>query len=130
MAAVLHQLRLRQLSGGGVLSLRRTEAQQRSSQLEISSVLIELDLTDPTAETFSSRTTIQFLSTGPVTFLDFRGRELLAVQLNGDDLDPAGWQSGRIPLTGLARENTVVVEGRMHYAGDGEGLHRHLDPAD
>jgi aminopeptidase N len=130
VAAVLHQLRLRQLSGGGVLSLRRTEAQQRSSQLEISRVLIELDLTDPTAETFSSRTTLQFGSTGPVTFLDFRGRELLAAQLNGDDLDPAGWQSGRIPLTGLARENTVVVEGRMPYAGDGEGLHRHLDPAD
>ena len=130
MAAVLHQLRLRQLSGGGVLSLRRTEAQQRSSQLEVGRVLIELDLTEPAAETFRSRTTIQFVSAGPATFLDFRGRELLAVQLNGDDLDPACWQSGRIPLAGLARDNTVVVEGRMPYAGDGEGLHRHVDPAD
>ena len=130
MATVLHQRRLRQLSGGGVLSLRRTEAQQRSSQLDVSSVLIELDLTNPSADTFFSRTTIQFVSTGPATFLDFRGRELLALQLNGDDLDPAGWQSGRVPLAGLARDNTVVVEGRMPYATDGEGLHRHVDPAD
>ena len=52
------------------------------------------------------------------------------MQLNGDDLDPAGWQSGRIPLTGLARDNTVVVDGRMPYGTDGEGLHRHVDPSD
>ena len=62
--------------------------------------------------------------------MDFRGRELVAAQLNGDDLDPAGWQSGRIPLTGLAPDNTLVIDGRMAYASDGEGLHRHVDPAD
>jgi aminopeptidase N len=130
VAAVLHQRGLRHLPGGGVLSLLRTEADERSRQIEVRRVLIELDLTDPSAATFPSRTTIEFLSSGPATFLDFRGRELLAVQLNGDDLDPAGWRDGRIALAGLARDNTVVVEGRMPYAGDGEGLHRHVDPAD
>jgi aminopeptidase N len=130
VAAVLHQPRLRHSPGGGDLTLRRTEAEQRSAQLEVSRVLIELDLTDPYAATFSCRTTIRFTSAGPSTFLDFRGRELVAGQLNGDDLDLSGWQAGRIPLTGLARDNTVVVDGRMSYASDGEGLHRHIDPAD
>ncbi len=130
MAAVLHQTRLRHLSGGGILSLRRSEAEQRSGQLEVRHVRIELDLTDPSAATFPSRTTIEFASTGPTTFLDFRGRQLVTLHLNGRGLDPAGWQSGRIPLTGLERHNTVVVEGRMPYARDGEGLHRHVDPAD
>ena len=130
MAAVPHQLRLRRLPGGGVLSLRRTEAQQRSSQLEVGRVLVELDLTDPYAATFWSRTTIGFTSNAKATFLDFRGQELLGGQLNGDDLDPGGWRSGRLPLAGLARDNTVVVEGRMSYAADGEGLHCHVDPAD
>ena len=92
--------------------------------------MIELDLTDPYATVFGSRTTIQFASAGPSTFLDFRGRELAAVRLNGADLDQASWRSGRIPLTGLSQDNTVVVEGRMPYANDGEGLHRHVDPAD
>ena len=92
--------------------------------------MIELDLTDPYAAVFGSRTTIQFASAGPSTFLDFRGRELAAVRLNGADLDQTGWRSGRIRLTGLAQDNTVVVEGRMPYSNDGEGLHRHVDPAD
>ena len=92
--------------------------------------MVELDLTDPHAATFSSRTTIRFTSAGPSTFLDFRGQELMAGRVNGADLDLTNWQSGRIPLTGLVRDNTVVVDGRMRYTSDGEGLHRHVDPAD
>ena len=61
--------------------------------------------------------------------MEFRGRELIAAQLNGDDLDPDGWQYGRIQLSGLRADNTLVVEGRMAVRSDGEGLHRHVDPA-
>ena len=35
--------------------------------------------------------------------MDFRGRELVGAELNGDRPRPGAWQDGRIPLTGLAR---------------------------
>ena len=75
-------------------------------------------------------TTIRFHSTGPETFVDFRGRELVHAELNGVPLDPSAWRHGRIALTGLAPDNTLMVAGRMAYRSDGEGLHRHVDPHD
>lgn len=111
-------------------SLLRTEAQERAATLKVHLVAVELDLTDPRADTFGSRTTITFASSGPRTFVDFKGHELLGATLNGHDVDPGAWADGRIALTGLQEENTLVVEGRMAYSSDGEGLHRHVDPAD
>ena len=35
-----------------------------------------------------------------------------------------------MPLTGLEDRNTLVISGLMAYSHDGEGLHRHVDPAD
>ncbi len=111
-------------------SLLRTEAQARAAALRVDTVEVELDLTAPAAETFRSRTTITFGCSVPVSFVDFLGRELVGATLNGADLDPGAWQDGRIQLTGLRPENTLVVEGLMAYSSDGEGLHRHVDPAD
>ena len=111
-------------------SLLRTEAQTRAAALTVHDVLVELDLRDPAADTFRSRTTLQFASTDQESFVDFQGRSLLAATLNGEPLHPGGWQQGRLPLHGLQAENTLVVEGEMAYSSDGEGLHRHVDPAD
>ena len=111
-------------------SLRRAEAEVRAAQLIITKMIIDLDLTDPSAAGFSSETTIHFDSTGPKTFVDFRGTELLSVRLNGAELGNDSWQDGRIPLAGLQPTNTLVVQGRMAYSSTGEGLHRHIDPAD
>ena len=72
-------------------------------------------------------TTIRFSSTGPETFVDFRGRELVRADLNGVAVNPAAWRNGRIRLTGLTADNTLTVAGRMAYRSDGEGLHRHVD---
>jgi aminopeptidase N len=106
------------------------EAQRRSSQLRVERVEIVLDLTDPAAETFRSRTTVEFASAGPETFLDFQGRELVAATLNGVPVDVSSWSDGRLALRGLDARNVVVVDGRMAYSSDGEGLHRHVDPVD
>ena len=111
-------------------SLRRTEAAARAAALRVGSMHVELDLTKPAAETFWSRTTIRFTSTVDQTFVDFRGSQLTEATLNGRTLDPDAWQTGRIALSGLQPENTLVVAGRMGYSSDGEGLHRHVDPAD
>jgi len=82
------------------------------------------------AATFGSVTTARFGSSGPETFVDFRGAELVRAELNGVALDPGAWREGRIALTGLAADNALTVAGRMAYRSDGEGLHRHVDPHD
>ncbi|GAA1427692.1 aminopeptidase N [Microlunatus lacustris] len=111
-------------------SLRRTEAMDRAAALAVTAVDVELDLTDPEAATFGSRSTLRFSSRAAETFVDFRGEELLEATLNGQPLDVADWRAGRIALSDLQPENTLVVAGRMAYSSDGEGLHRHVDPAD
>jgi hypothetical protein len=75
-------------------------------------------------------TTLRFASTGPETFVEFRGRELVRAEVNGVALDPRAWRDGRITLAGLAADNVLTVAGRMAYRSDGEGLHRHVDPND
>ena len=111
-------------------SLLRTEAEVRAAGLEVHSVLVELDLRAVAAETFPSRSTLDFSSTVAESFVDFKGRSLGRAVLNGRELDPTTWQQGRIPLSGLQARNSLVVEGEMAYSIDGEGLHRHVDPAD
>ena len=111
-------------------SLRRDEADERAARIRVASMMVELDLTDPSAERFGSRTTLEFTASGDATSVDFQGRELVAATLNGAPLDPGTWAGGRLPLAGLQARNTLVVEGRMAYSSDGEGLHRHVDPAD
>ena len=112
------------------LPLRRTEAEQRARQITVGTTSIEVDLTEPAGDTFRSRTTIDFASTGPESFVEFRGRELTTASLNGERLDPRAWRSGRIALRGLQPQNTLMVEGRMAYAQDGEGLCRTVDRED
>ena len=51
--------------------------------------------------------------------------------LNGRELDPAGYDGARLPLTGLAPgRNELVVEADCRYSRSGEGLHRFTDPVD
>jgi aminopeptidase N len=111
-------------------SLLRTEAEARAVQLQVGSVLVELDLTEVGCDLFGSRTTVEFTSAGGDSFVDFRGRELVTVTLNGQALDLDRWAEGRIALSDLQPRNTLVVEGRMAYSTDGEGLYRHVDPVD
>ena len=120
------------MSGGadGRTSLTRLEAEVRAAVLRVDHVEVTLDLTDPGVPTFGSRTVIRFTSTVDSTFVDFAGEELVSAALNGKPLDLSTWQRARIPLSGLQTDNVLEVEGRMAYSSDGEGLHRHVDPAD
>jgi aminopeptidase N len=111
-------------------SLQRGEAEGRAAQLTINHTMVELDLTNPSADTFTSRTTVTFESRGRESFLDFKGHLLTSASLNGVELSPNGWRAGRITLNDLRPDNTVVVEGQMSFSSVGEGLHRHVDPQD
>ncbi|MDQ1745311.1 MAG: aminopeptidase, partial [Pseudonocardiales bacterium] len=112
-------------------SLTRTEAVERAALLTVRNYRIALDLTGTGGE-FGSDTTIEFSATDSTasTFLDLRARRVLSVQLNGEPVDPAGLVDGRLPLTGLRADNTLRVRALMSYSTDGEGIHRHVDPAD
>ena len=112
-------------------SLLRSEAVERAAQIVVTQMFVSLDLTldDPTV--FDSTAVIDFIATpGAATFVDFKGRQLLSANLNGQAVDVTTWADGRLPLANLQQQNRLVVHGIMAYSSDGEGLHRHVDQAD
>ncbi len=108
-------------------SLTLAEARTRAAQLSDVSYDVEIDLTD--LQTFGSRVTVRFACTGPETFLELHRGQDVTVTLNGAPVD-AAYDGARIPLTGLAERNEVVVDARLPYVSDGDGMHTFTDPAD
>jgi len=117
------------------MSLLREEAATRAAVVSAVSYEIDLDLLAAAeSDQFGSVTTVRFAShAGASTFLQLRPATLTSATLNGNALDlDKVWDaaSGRIALAGLREHNTVVVRAAMAYSHDGEGLHKHVDPAD
>ncbi|WP_433725886.1 aminopeptidase N [Actinoplanes sp. CA-051413] len=111
-------------------SLTRAEATARAATLTVTGYDIDLDLTAE-GDTFRSRTVVRFTAEpGTTTFAELEPAELLSATLNGTPVDRAALAEERLTLTGLARENELVVEALMAYSNTGEGLHRFTDPAD
>ncbi len=110
-------------------SLRQTEACVRHDLLDVTSYDLSLDLVGDD-RTFASTTRLTFESTGGATFVDVKPTRLTSVRLNDRTLDVALLDRGRFPLETVAGTNVLVVEATMPFRNDGEGLHRHVDPAD
>jgi aminopeptidase N len=112
-------------------NLTRDEAATRASILDVTSYSIDLDLTTGDT-TFGSTTTIVFTcrEPGAETFADLVGATIHQITLNGEPVDVAAYADNRIALSGLAAENTLVVQADCAYSHTGEGLHRFVDPAD
>lgn len=111
-------------------SLTRAEAAERGAVLTVGSYLVDLDLTTG-ADTFRSSTTISFdARPGGRVFLDVQPETLHSVLLNDTPVDVTTLREGRLPLTGLAAQNRLVVIADMRYSKECEGLHRYVDPAD
>ena len=111
------------------LSLQHREAIDRFATLQVTSYDVALDLAS-SEETFGSRTTIVFESTGAETFVDVKPVGINSVRLNGAVLDPESLERGRLSLPTQAGTNQLVVDAVMRFRSDGEGLHRSVDPAD
>lgn len=111
-------------------SLRHDEARGRAALLNVRQTTVELDLTEPASFTSVTTIDVDCREPGATTFVDFKGSELWSATLNGEPVDLSGWEGGRLPLPPLAARNRLVVSGLMAYSSDGEGLHRHVDPAD
>ncbi|MGA5134740.1 aminopeptidase N [Streptomyces olivoreticuli] len=112
-------------------SLTKDEASDRAAAVAVDSYHVALDLTGG-EEVFRSVTTIQFRSKlpGAGTFVDLWPAALRSVTLNGAALDPGRLADGRLPISGLAVDNELVVTSDMRYSRSNEGLHRYTDPAD
>jgi len=111
-------------------SLTRAEAADRTAVLNVESYQVDLDLTTGD-QVFRSTTTIRFGATaGAETFLDVEPETLHSVRLNGRPVDGTALREGRLPVSGLAAENELVVVADMRYSRENQGMHRYTDPAD
>ncbi|TWG95152.1 aminopeptidase N [Nocardioides sp. J9] len=117
-------------------NLTRDEAATRAALVDVTSYVIDLDLSDATragVETFGSTTTLTFTcrQPGATTFADLVDATVREVTLNGVALDPAEvYADSRIALSDLQAENVLVVKADCTYSHTGEGLHHFVDPAD
>ena len=115
-----------------LLSLTQIEAAERSRVLEVQRYDIEVDMTGLLeGDRFASVSTITFtcLQPGASTFVDCAA-DISRATLNGTDLDVRTATQGRLPLTGLAADNVLVVEASTTNTGSGEGILRTVDPTD
>ena len=110
-------------------SLRHDEAVARAALLDVTSYDLVLDLVAD-EDTFGSVTTVEFESRGGPTFVDLKPASVASIRLNDRDVDVDRLDRGRLPVDTVAGTNVLVVDARMPYRNDGEGLHRHVDPAD
>ncbi|MEO6998111.1 MAG: M1 family aminopeptidase, partial [Terracoccus sp.] len=112
-------------------SLTLAEARERSDLLTVTSYAVDLDL-DQGSEHFGSRATVRFSSRreNAESWADLKAVTVASITLNGRAIDPDSVHDGRLPLSGLALDNELVVEATMAYSHDGQGLHRATDPAD
>jgi aminopeptidase N len=117
-------------------NLTRDEAATRAALVDVTSYVIDLDLSAATqegVETFGSTTTLTFTcrQPGSATFADLVDATIHEITLNGAPLDPAtAYVDSRIALPDLQAENVLVVKADCTYSHTGEGLHHFVDPAD
>ncbi|MDT0342779.1 aminopeptidase N [Streptomyces litchfieldiae] len=121
-------------------NLTRDEARERARLLTVHGYEVALDLrsaTEPAPatgpRTFRSTTTIRFACAeeGAATFADLLAPHVHSVTLNGVSLAvDQVFDGSRVALTGLARENELVVDAACAYSRTGEGLHHFADPED
>jgi aminopeptidase N len=124
-------------------NLTRDEAIERAALVTVDNYRIVLDLTSSggrersdsatgSETTFRSTTTVEFEALpGADTVIDLAADTVHSAVLNGHAIDVSGYdESTGIPLRGLAKTNTLVVDAECRYSNTGEGLHRFVDPVD
>jgi aminopeptidase N len=109
------------------MSLTLAEARARAAVVREVGYELGLDLTD--RRSARSQTRIRFAADpGTATFVDLSGALELTASLNGAPL--TAYDGRRIAMPTLAGTNELVVDARLPYVTDGNGLHTFTDPAD
>ncbi|MEX2546487.1 MAG: aminopeptidase N [Chloroflexota bacterium] len=111
--------------------LTQKEATDRASRVREAHYSIKLDLVKG-RPTYRGDVTIRFQAQGDgPLFLDFRGRTIDRLEVNGTQVDP-DWNGYRLTLAGwnVASDMTVRIEYENDYDTTGDGFHRFVDPED
>src|SRR5262249_49755789 len=124
------------LDGVALPNLTRDQAVERAALVTVDNYKIQLDLTDgngrPGERTFRSVTTVTFDAlAGTDTVIDIAADRVRSATLNSIELDVSGYdESTGIALTGVDKQNVVVIDADCLFSHTGEGLHRFVDPVD
>lgn len=120
-------------------NITRDEAARRSSQLDVHSYEVSVDLTgrrpdgtpldDPTT-TFVSTTVVRFSAIACVANADLIADAVVSCRLDGADVAPDAFDGEHLTVTLTEGEHTLEVTSVMRFSRTGEGLHRFVDPAD
>lgn len=114
-------------------NLTHAEATGRSTALRLSTYELYLDVTSAPSDADSYEVTsrISFTTTKPETFVDYLGKAVHAVRVNGEEVENT-FDGGRVYLRDLpvGEELTVEITGSSYYSRTGQGLHRMHDQAD
>ncbi len=110
-----------------------TQAEAEARAARVTGVGYELHLRLARgAATYRGDATVEFALTGAGdTFLDFRGKAIEKLVINGRDAEPR-WTGYRLALPAalLADRNTVRIVYENEYDHTGDGLHQFIDPED
>jgi aminopeptidase N len=113
-------------------SLTRDEAAQRSHLLSVERYDVHVDLRGLyDGDLWAATSTISFTCNEPgaSTFVDCVGR-VVSATLNGEPLDPATAERGRLPLPDLRADNVLVVSSTQADTSSGNAILRTVDPND
>ncbi len=105
-------------------NLTRDEARERAALIRVTSYEVALDLSE--SESYGSVSTIRFRSGEGQSFLELDA-ELVRADLDGETVTIEG---NRLVLDLTEGEHVATVVARCVTTTSGEGLHRHVDPAD
>ena len=111
--------------------LTELEARQRATRVSDISYEVALDLVAG-APTYRGDATITFRTTGDgPLFLDFRGRTIERLEVNGRAMEP-DWTGYRLtlPTEVVSAEMVVRVQYENDFDTTGDGFHRFVDPED
>ncbi len=111
--------------------LTRVEAEARAARVRHVSYDLHINMTRGAA-TYQGDVTVHFdVDPGDPLFLDFRGKQIERLEVNGQTLAP-DWNGVRLALPeAVLRPHTVVrVVYENAYDHTGDGLHQFIDPED
>ncbi len=112
--------------------LTQVEATQRAARVTEAAYEIDLKL-QRGAATYHGDVTATFTLTGTdAVFLDFTGKRIDSLQVNGETIAEPNWTGYRLTLDAGLRDgaNTVRVVYENDYDHTGDGFHQFVDPED
>jgi aminopeptidase N len=113
-------------------TLTQAEAEARAARVAESSYQLAIDLTRGSS-TYRGELALRFRVTGANDiFLDFRGKTIERMVVNGSPVDQPAWTGYRLMVPGalLQPETTVTIAYENEYDHGGDGFHQFIDPED